>query len=846
MYIKQVIIQGFKSYRDQTAVEPFSSRHNVIVGRNGSGKSNFFSAVQFVLSDEFSHMSPEERQQLLHEGTGARVVSAFVEIIFDNSDHRLPIEKDEVSLRRDVGAKKDTYYLEKRQVTRSDVMNLLETAGFSKSNPYYIVKQGKITQLATAVDAFRLKLLREVAGTRVYDEKREESRGALQEAEAKRNQILELLESIEERLNDLEEEKEELKEYQKWDKMHRSLEYTIHEKELRETRGKIDDLTDQHDNAFQKSRELHKNVTEAQARIETLESELSEVGVKLTTVQNEKGQFEEELKDLIKTRAKMEMDIRDLEKRVTEDESATTSGTEELKMLAEQIERKTRDLKRVSSEYSELKSKQDQCSRNLRVCEQRRTELYAKQGRGQQFRSKEERDSWIKKEAKVLSNELASKERERSTVSNAVDELRTKIQQKRRSEQERGSNLDVRRQDVEKAGREYSQLKLQRDELSNERKELWRRDAAIAQSIQATKDELHKWEKALRGTMSKATGKGLESLNRIVDEKSIQGVYGPLIQLVSCHPRYFTAIEVTAGNKLFQVVVDNEHVASRIMTIMNKEKLPGEITFLPLSILKSSSVQYPDTEEAVPLISKLQYNSMFDSAAKRVFGKTLVCRTLETASQLAKSDDLDCVTLEGDQVSRRGALTGGYHDMRKSRMEAWRHVDEQKQKMLTEEREKEDIAQKVNDLDGRITHIVSEMERLESRRVNFKETYEKQRVDVMSITRELSHMETSLKQKERSLEQLESEVQSLQGTLASLQSELGGEIHSQLDPSDQREVEQLNDQIHHLQQELRALLDKLNDLEPKKNMLETLLKDNLEQRRDEVKKVWNLLTLFEE
>ena len=61
-------------------------------------------------------------------------------------------------------------------------MNLLETAGFSKSNPYYIVKQGKITQLATATDPYRLKLLREVAGTRVYDEKREESRGALQEA----------------------------------------------------------------------------------------------------------------------------------------------------------------------------------------------------------------------------------------------------------------------------------------------------------------------------------------------------------------------------------------------------------------------------------------------------------------------------------------------------------------------------------------------------------------------------------------------------------------------------------------------------------------------------------------
>ena len=62
MYIKQVIIQGFKSYREQTVVEPFDPGHNVVVGRNGSGKSNFFYAIQFVLSDEYSHLRPEQRQ----------------------------------------------------------------------------------------------------------------------------------------------------------------------------------------------------------------------------------------------------------------------------------------------------------------------------------------------------------------------------------------------------------------------------------------------------------------------------------------------------------------------------------------------------------------------------------------------------------------------------------------------------------------------------------------------------------------------------------------------------------------------------------------------------------------
>lgn len=82
-----------------------------LVGRNGSGKSNFFYgkliftiqywnyyillliiiAIQFVLSDEFSHLRPEQRQALLHEGTGPRVVTAYVEIIFDNTDNRLPV-----------------------------------------------------------------------------------------------------------------------------------------------------------------------------------------------------------------------------------------------------------------------------------------------------------------------------------------------------------------------------------------------------------------------------------------------------------------------------------------------------------------------------------------------------------------------------------------------------------------------------------------------------------------------------------------------------------------------------------------------------------------------------------
>ncbi|KAG8984823.1 Structural maintenance of chromosomes protein 3, partial [Tulasnella sp. 427] len=130
MYIKTLTIHGFKSYRDQVAIEPFSPGHNVVVGRNGSGKSNFFAAIRFVLSDAYTAMTREERQALLHEGVSvATTLSAYVEIVFDNSDSRFPTGKDEVVLRRTIGLKKDEYSLDKKSVQKADVMNLLESAG---------------------------------------------------------------------------------------------------------------------------------------------------------------------------------------------------------------------------------------------------------------------------------------------------------------------------------------------------------------------------------------------------------------------------------------------------------------------------------------------------------------------------------------------------------------------------------------------------------------------------------------------------------------------------------------------------------------------------------------------
>lgn len=99
-----------------------SSKHNVVVGRNGSGKSNFFDAIQFVLATgRFASLHQKDRQNLLHEGAGANVRSAFVEIVFDNSSGRMAIDGEEVVFRRLIGVKKDEFYLNRKRVTRAEV-----------------------------------------------------------------------------------------------------------------------------------------------------------------------------------------------------------------------------------------------------------------------------------------------------------------------------------------------------------------------------------------------------------------------------------------------------------------------------------------------------------------------------------------------------------------------------------------------------------------------------------------------------------------------------------------------------------------------------------------------------
>ena len=397
-------------------------------------------------------------------------MSAFVEIIFDNSDDRFPTGKPELILRRTIGAKKDEYSLDRKNATKSDVMNLLESAGFSRSNPYYIVPQGRVTALTNMKDAERLTLLKEVAGTQVYEARRTESLKIMTETNTKRAKIDELLDYIKERLSELEEEKEELRDYQDKDKERRCLQYTIDHREQVAIANELDNLDEQRQNGVDDTDDNRDRFVQGEKDLAEIESEISELKQQMQFLMVDKKQLEIERRDTAKAKAKVELDVKGWNDNQMAVRESRNRYQQELQTVRDSIRQREQELEEITPGFTKRQEEENSIKAELDNAEAIRQRLYAKQGRNSRFRNKRERDEWLRKEidesypqlAKIkavrmqTNEEIASLEAGISLLENSIVSLRTSFDQ-------RGKTNDTMMEQINAA-------KAERDKLMDERK----------------------------------------------------------------------------------------------------------------------------------------------------------------------------------------------------------------------------------------------------------------------------------------------------------------------------------------------------------------------------------------
>jgi structural maintenance of chromosome 3 (chondroitin sulfate proteoglycan 6) len=824
----------YQSYKEQTVIEPFSPKHNVIVGRNGSGKSNFFAAIRFVLSDAYTSMSGEERQALLHEGSGSAVMSAYVEIIFDNTDQRFPTGKDELILRRTIGLKKDEYSLDRKNATRTDVMNLLESAGFSRSNPYYIVPQGRVTTLTNMKDAERLTLLKEVAGTQVYEARRAESLKIMAETNNKRAKIDESLEFIRDRLNELEEEKEELRGYQEKDKERRCLDYTLlHREQIRITE-KLEQLEEFRLDGLENTDESNQAFMDGENQLAELEIEIKQLQDQLNLlVKIDRPQLEEDHKASAKAQAKLELHVKGLNDGQAAADQNRKRHHQELQAVKKEIAEKESELAKILPGYNKAKKDETAVKKELDTADASRQRLLSKQGRGEQFRSKAERDKWLGKEIDELNNNLATQKANRLDADEEVKAVQTEIRDLEEEISGLREKLEGWNGNRQALSQEVTDAKDALERLSDERKVL-RREEDKLESVTATaRQALDKAEQDLSHSMDGATARGLATVRRLKREQNIQGAYGTLAELLEVNEIHRTAVEQTAGNSLFHYVVDNEATATRLVKALHDQR-GGRVTFMPLAQLRPRPTNYPKADDAIPMISKIRFDPKYAKAFEQVFGKTIICQNLTIASQYARSHGLNAVTPEGDNTNKKGAMTGGYVDTRKSRINAVRSVDKWRDEYESHRARAQEIKAEIERKDQEITKAMGDLKTTEQKLRRLDDGHDPLRSELRSKSSYLERQKDQLDAKSKTRDTIENTLKQFGEQVSAYEAELGAEFKKTLTRAEEEQLEELNATVQELRNRWNELGTKRRDLEKRKNALELDLNENLRNKLDQL------------
>ncbi|KAF2853844.1 structural maintenance of chromosomes protein 3 [Plenodomus tracheiphilus IPT5] len=830
-YIKQITIQGFKSYKDQTQMEPFSPNCNVIVGRNGSGKSNFFAAVRFVLGDDYHSLQREERQALLHEGSGSAVMSAYVEVIFDNTEDRFQTGKPEFYLRRTIGAKKDEYSVNRKNATKAEVMQILESAGFSRSNPYYIVPQGRVTALTNMKDSERLKLLKEISGSNVYETRRADSLRLLAETDSKCSNIDGVVASINERLDELEGEKEELEAWSRNDRERRSLMYTLKSREEADLDAQLAEI----DRLESEGRDTKENNEAAfrqnEADIARIDTDITKQRGHLELLGEDRAQSEQARKAAALQKAKIELELKGLQDSQSTAQKSKTQRETRIKALQADIQTRRAELEGLIPRYNEQMEEEKALRSQLLEAEGQRKRLEEKQGRTVSYTTKKQRDDALRAQIAEVNTNLSQRKAVLMQTNEEIAQLENDIkEQEAQIEVLKSSIASEGDTSVDLAAR-VQEAKDAQKAINDEQTNLYREQNKVNRDLTSIKSELSTAERTFSNLLDYGTSRGLESLRRYQREGALPGVYGTVADLIDIDERYRSAAEAAAEGSLFHVVVDHDNTSSQLIDRLMKDR-SGRLTFIPLNRIFASDKQIPTTGDMQPLLPKMKYDERYAAAIKHVFGKVVVCPDLTACKSNATKYDVRAYTPDGDNASRKGQYRGGYHDPSKSKIRAYQKVSQMRAQYEELQQRRGEIDRELERQRQRLTAAASEVRRREHERTRGENSYEPMRNELRAKQRALQEMRNSLAKKEATVSELQSNINELGAQQSDWEAEIASKFEKNLSNDEEQMLVTLASTVRDLRRQYARSKEARTILQSQKVEAELDIDENLQPELD--------------
>jgi chromosome segregation protein len=295
-------MSGFKSFADRVEFD-FAPGVTCIVGPNGCGKSNVVDAFKWVLGEQ-SAKSLRGRQMLdmIFNGSSSRKSSgmAQVDLIFDNADRTLPIDRDEVAITRKLFRSGESEYLVCKEPGRlKDIRELFLDTGIG-SNAYAVIEQGKVESLLHASGQDRRAIFEEAAGISKYRARKREAERKLERTQQNLLRVADIIEEVEKRLRSVKLQAGKARNFQQYDARLRELrasfsmaEYHRLSETLQQLAGQMTSASDRVTAARTSIDGNEAEMMGAQRELDRLSEEISVNDSRLTNVRAEVSANEE-------------------------------------------------------------------------------------------------------------------------------------------------------------------------------------------------------------------------------------------------------------------------------------------------------------------------------------------------------------------------------------------------------------------------------------------------------------------------------------------------------------------------------------------------------------------------
>ena len=283
MYLKQIKINGFKSFADKITLD-LEKGITGIVGPNGSGKSNIVDAIRWVLGEQSikSLRGDGNMTDVIFQGSKSRNPSnsASVTLVFDNSDHSLKIDFLEVSIKRTIyKTGENEYFINNEKVRLKDITELLIDSGSAKES-FSIISQGDISNVLSTKPEDRRIIFESAAGVLKYKKRKEEATKKLDKTHDNIDRINDIINELEIQVLPLKEQSEKAEKYLSYKKELEDIEVSLIASDL-------DNINTEYTNSKSKIDILNKELVELSTSSSSFDADLSMKKLKLSKL-NEK------------------------------------------------------------------------------------------------------------------------------------------------------------------------------------------------------------------------------------------------------------------------------------------------------------------------------------------------------------------------------------------------------------------------------------------------------------------------------------------------------------------------------------------------------------------------------